>query len=41
MKVMEFDSKEDVLKYAADEDYELVDNKPGICFGVSLEIEND
>lgn len=38
MKVMLFDSWEDIMKYTGDENYELADNKPGVCFGVSLEI---
>lgn len=38
MSVMLFDSKEDIIEYTGDEEYELIDNKPGICFGVSLEI---
>ena len=40
MSVMLFDSKEDIIEYTGDEEYELIDNKPGICFGVSLEIKN-
>ena len=38
MSVILFDSKQDILDYTGDKDYELVTNKPGICFGVSLEI---
>ena len=40
MSVVLFDSKEDILEYTADPDYELIDDKPAICFGVSLEIKN-
>lgn len=36
---MLFDSREDIMDYAGDENYELADNKPGVCFGVSLEID--
>jgi len=39
MSVMLFDSKEEIIDYTADPEYELIDDKPAICFGVSLEIK--
>lgn len=39
MEVMLFDDKEALLEYTADENYQILDNYPGVCFGLSLEIE--